>query len=155
MAEVVDLTKHLTLDQIRDRDIDNQALVWKACKPVKFESPGQCKFWVGETLRKILAKLGVDLVLKITGNTKADEIQHELAAKRVDRQMKQKGVKVESRDYPKDQFTRSGIYVYYANEIAYFISHPMHSKKREGLLILRGSNGGDQGQLFCMTNWKE
>lgn len=155
MAEVVDLTKNLTLDEIRDRDIDNQALVWKACRPVKFESPSQCEFWVGETLRKILAKLGVDLVLKITGNPKADEMQYELAAKRVGRQMKQKGVKVESRDYPKDQFTRSGIYVYYANEIAYFISHPMYSKKREGRLILPGGNGGDEKQLFCMTNWKE
>lgn len=155
MAEVVDLTKHLTLDQIRDRDIDNQALVWKDCKPVKFQSPEQCKFWVGETLRKILAKLGVSLVLKVTGNPKIDKAQHELAAKRVDRQMKERGVKVESRQYDGEQFTRSGIYVYYENEIAYFISHPMYSKKREGLLILRGSNGGNQGQLFCMTNWKE
>ena len=154
MAKVVDLTKHLTLDEIRERDIDNQALVWKTCKPVLFQSPAQCKFWVGETLRKILAKLGVSLVLKVTGNAKADKAQHELAAKRVDRQMKERGVKVESRQYDGEQFTRSGIYVYYENEIAYFISHPMYSKKREGRLILPGNNGG-QGQLFCMTNWKE
>ena len=155
MAKVVDLTKHLTLDEIRDRDIDNQALVWKKCKPVKFESPAQCKFWVGETLRKILAKLGVSLVLKVTGNPKTDKMQHELAAKRVDRQMKQKGVKVESRQYGGDEFTRSGIYVYYENEIAYFISHPMWSQKREGRLILPGNNGAGERQLFCMTNWKE
>lgn len=155
MAKVVDLTKHLTLDEIRDRDIDNQALVWKACKPVKFESPAQCKFWVGETLRKILAKLGVSLVLKVTGNPKIDKAQHELAAKRVDRQMKERGVKVESRQYDGEQFTRSGIYVYYENEIVYFISHPMYSKKREGRLILSGGNGGDDKQLFCMTNWIE
>ena len=152
MAEVVDLTKHLTLDEIKERDIDNQALVWKACKPVKFQSPAQCQFWVGETLRKILAKLGVDLILKVTGNPKADKMQHELAAKRVDRQMKQKGVKVESRNYPKKEFTRSGIYVYYRNEIAYFISHPMWAKKREGHLILQGGNSAKE--LFCMTNWK-
>jgi len=155
MAKVVDLTKHLTLDEIRDRDIDNQALIWKQCKPVKFESPAQCKFWVGETLRKILAKLGVSLVLKVTGNPKTDKMQHEMAAKRVDRQMKEKGVKVESRQYGGDEFTRSGIYVYYENEIVYFISHPMYSKKREGRLILPGNNGGDEKQLFCMTNWKE
>ena len=154
MAEIVDLTKHLTLDEIKDRDIDNQALVWKDCKPVKFQSPAQCKFWVGETLRKILAKLGVALVLKVTGNPKADKMQHEMAAKRVDRQMKERGVKVESRQYEGEEFTRSGIYVYYENEIAYFISHPMYSKKRKGHLILHGENGG-KGQLFCMTNWKE
>ena len=155
MGKVTDITKHLTLDEIRKRDIDNQALVWKACKPVKFQSPEQCKFWVGETLRKILAKLGVALVLTVTGNPKADKMQHEMAAKRVDRQMKQRGVKVESRKYKGDQFTRSGIYVYYENEIAYFISHPMYSKKREGLLILAGNNGAGQAELFCMTNWKE
>jgi len=154
MAKVLDLTKHLTLDEIRDRDIDNQALVWKKCEPVLFESPAQCKFWVGETLRKILAKLGVSLILKVTGDLKVDKRQHELAAKRVDRQMKERGVKVESRQYDGEQFTRSGIYVYYENEIAYFISHPMYSKKRKGHLILPGDNGG-KGQLFCMTNWKE
>jgi len=154
MAKVLDLTKHLTLDEIRDRDIDNQALVWKQCKPVLFQSPGECKFWVGETLRKILAKLGVSLVLKVTGNPKIDKAQHELAAKRVDRQMKERGVKVESRQYDGDQFTRSGIYVYYENEIVYFISHPMYSKKREGRLILSGNNGAGEAELFCMTNWK-
>ena len=154
MAKVEDLTKNLTLDQIKDRDIDNQALVWKTCKPVKFESPAQCKFWIGETLRKILAKLGVDLVLKITGNPKTDQMQYELAAKRVSKQMKAKGVKVESRNYPKDQFTRSGIYVYYENEIAYFISHPMWSQERKGILFLPG-NTGTERTLFCMTNWKE
>ena len=154
MAKVEDLTKHLTLDEIKERDIDNQALVWKACKPVKFESPAQCKFWVGETLRKILAKLGVDLVLKITGNPKADKMQHELAAKRVSKQMKEKGVKVESRQYPGEQFTRSGIYVYYENEIAYFISHPMWSQERKGILFLPG-NAGTERTLFCMTNWRD
>ena len=155
MAKVVDLTKHLTLDEIKARDIDNQALVWKTCKPVMFESPAQCKFWVGETLRKILAKLGVTLIVNVTGNEKTDKMQHELAARRVDRQMKARGVKVESRQYKGEQFTRSGIYVYYENEIAYFISHPMYSKKREGRLILAGNNGGNESQLFCMTNWKE
>ena len=154
MAKVEDLTKNLTLDEIRDRDIDNQALVWKACRPVKFESPAQCKFWVGETLRKILAKLGVDLVIRVTGNPKVDRMQHELAAKRVGKQMKAKGVKVESRNYPKDQFTRSGIYVYYENEIAYFISHPMWSQERKGMLFLPG-NTGTERTLFCMTNWRE
>ena len=153
MAKVVDLTKHLTLDEIRDRDIDNQALVWKDCKPVKFESPAQCKFWVGETLRKILAKLGVSLVLKVTGNPKVDKMQHEMAAKRVDRQMKKRGVKVESREYKGEEFTRSGIYVYYENEIAYFISIAMYSKKRAGRLILPGQSA--DRELFCMTNWKE
>ena len=155
MAKVVDLTKHLTLDEIRERDIDNQALIWKACKPVKFESPAQCKFWIGETLRKILAKLGVALILQVTGNPKVDKLHHELAAKRVDRQMKAKGVKVESRQYGGDEFTRSGIYVYYENEIAYFISHPMWSQKREGRLILTSNNGAGERKLFCMTNWKE
>ena len=154
MAKVVDLTKHLTLDEIKTRDIDNQALVWKTCKPVKFETPAQCKFWVGETLRKILAKLGITLIVNVTGNPKADKLQHELAARRVDKQMKALGVKVESRQYEGEQFTRSGIYVYYENEIAYFISHPMYLKKREGQLILPGNNGGSDGQLFCMTNWK-
>ena len=155
MAKVVDLTKHLTLDEIKARDIDNQALVLKACKPVLFESPGQCKFWVGETLRKILAKLGVALILQVTGDPKVDKLHHELAAKRVDRQMKERGVKVESRQYGGDEFTRSGIYVYYENEIAYFISHPMYSNKRKGHLILRPNNGGNESKLFCMTNWKE
>lgn len=153
MAKVEDLTKHLTLDEIKERDIDNQALVWKTCKPVKFQTPEQCKFWVGETLRKILAKLGVDLIIKITGNPKTDKMQHKLAAKRVENQMKVKGVKVESRQYPGDEFTRSGIYVYYENEIAYFISHPMWAKKREGNLILPGESS--ERELFCMTNWKE
>ena len=155
MAKVVDLTKHLTLDEIRERDIDNLGLVLKAAHTVKFESKAQCIFWRGETLRKILAKLGVDLVWKGSGNPKLDRMQFELASKRVDRQMKQRGVKVESRQYGGDEFTRSGIYVYYENEIAYFISHPMYSKKREGRLILPGNNGAGESQLFCMTNWKE
>ena len=155
MAKVVDLTKHLTLDEIKARDIDNQALIWKTCKPVKFETPAQCKFWVGETLRKILAKLGVSLVLNVTGNPKIDKMQHEMASKRVDRQMKSRGVRVESREYGGEQFTRSGIYVYYENEIAYFISHPMYSRERRGHLILATNNGGDAKELFCMTNWKE
>lgn len=153
MAKVEDLTKNLTLDEIKARDIDNLGLVMKSAKPVTFESDAQCKFWMGETLRKILAKLGVDLILKVTGNPKADKLQYQFAAKRVDKQMKEKGVKVENRNYSGNDFTRSGIYVYYENEIAFFISHPMHAKKRAGNLILPGQTA--EKELFCMTNWRE
>lgn len=153
MAQVEDITKNLTLDEIKARDIDNLKLLWKTCKPVKFQSEAQCKFWMGETLRKILAKLGVFLIVKVTGNAKADKMQHELAAKRISRQMKERGVKVENRSYKGEQFTRSGIYVYYENEIVYFISHPMYAKKRSGNLILPGDSA--EKELFCMTNWKE
>jgi hypothetical protein len=153
MAKVEDLTKNLTLDEIKVRDIDNLELVLKTAKPVKFESDAQCKFWMGETLRKILAKLGVNLVLNVTGNPKVDKMRQKFAAKQVERQMKEKGVKVENRNYPGNDFTRSGIYVYYENEIAFFISHPMHAKKRAGNLILPGQTA--EKELFCMTNWKE
>lgn len=153
MAEVKDITKHLTLDEIKRRDIDNLELIWKSCKPVKFQSPAQCKFWTGETLRKILAHMGVFLIIGVTGDPKAEKRQYQLAEKRISRQMKEKGVKVENRNYTGKDFTRSGIYVYYENEIAYFISHPMYAKKRAGKLILPGSDADKE--LFCMTNWKE
>ena len=151
MAKVLDLTRNLTLDEIKERDIDNLELVLKASHPVKFESKNQCIWWTGETLRKILAKLGVHLIWKPTGNPRLDKRQERLAARRVDRQMKEKGVKVESRHYGGDDFHRSGIYIYYENEIAYFISDPMYATKRSGRLILPGSDK----QLFVMTNWKE
>ena len=51
----------------------------------------------------------------------------------------------------KDSF-KSGWYIYYENEIAYFISDPMYAQRRRVHLIL---SGPEHKELFVMTNWKE
>ena len=187
MANVNDLTENLTLDEIKFRDEDNLKLLLQSARPVKFESEDQCRFWIGETLRKILAKMGCSLAYPYpVGNNKAQKKAEEKAAARLERQMKEKGVKVEFRTYgdadtirmtlaaankmeedgdndtarhlrtQAEQMTKesfkSGWYIYYENEIAYFISQPMHAQKSSGHLMLPGK---EDKELFVMTNWKE
>lgn len=142
--EVKDATMDLTLEEIGKRDIDNYQLVWKTCKGYNFYTIRDAARFQGEILAKCLMKfnINIDEIVKqqikplfrrtsniaVVGNT-------------LDQQLLLKGVRVERRMYKEPEFAvRSGFYLYYKNEIAYFISEPFESMK----LKLKPESSGEK-----------
>jgi len=171
MAEVIDMTKDMTLEDIGARDRDNHELVWKTCRAYKFIGPKaamQAGKFMGETLHKCLVKFGINLDLAVRnamsplfrqGRSKATVVGNA-----IDHALLLKGVRVERRTYPDPkEALRSGFYVYYQNEIAYFISEPFAAKtikanpnvdKGEKMIDLRSLKARRADELVIFTNFK-
>jgi len=106
---------------LEDVEADDKKMLencWDRAKGHYFSHLKGAKYFMGETLNGVLAKLGVPL--SIHGDP--DEIDKKMAENRV---------KVEHRvDYPNDEAWRRGIYVYKNDELAAFISHPIVNTPR-------------------------
>ena len=147
--EVRDVTEHMTLGDIKKRDIDNVELVQKSSRERSFQSLKAATIFCGQAVKTILLKMGVDqakfyqgfaeerkrLKAKIAGATsavslsEATEFAKRSLVNKIDREMNRHDVKVEKREYtdPK-RAVHSGIYIYHHNEIACFLSSPYQRK---------------------------
>lgn len=119
MEEIRDITLNMTLDEIRIRDIDNLKLVAQSAKKYVFESMPHAKAFIHKALATALMKFGIDVkkVKALNPNSYNLEIQKLCEAKQVVLEPKPRIRKGE-------HAWRSGIYIYYRNEIAFFISLP-------------------------------
>jgi len=167
--EIVDATKDMTLEEIGKRDKDNLGLVYKDCQAYFFDNPRDAGMFRGKILSKALARLGVDLdgtvkkALIPVFRRMSDKVVVDPATD-LDLQMKMKGVKVERRIYEKaEDAIRSGIYVYYRNEIAYFISEPFAARtlrlkpvsQGEKVVDLRRPFREQWDRLVVFTNYRD
>lgn len=109
----------MTLDEIRSRDIDNLKLVVQSAKKYVFEEMTHVRAFINKSLAKALSKFGIDVkkVSTLHPNNYKEEIQRLCESKQVVLEPKPRIRKGE-------HAWRSGIYIYYRNEIAFFISLP-------------------------------
>lgn len=123
MPEIIDATKHMTLGEIKARDIDNLGLVRKGAREYWHDDKGSAFQFCYRALTAGLKTLNVDQasILKRFGRQK----DRKLAIKLIDKAMVDNDVRVEKRDYPGKDWYRAGWYVYHHNEIAYFVSLPI------------------------------
>lgn len=172
MEEVKDATADLTLEEIGLRDKDNLELVHKDCQAYFFDSPRDAGLFMGETLNKALKRLGIDMdaairsalnpIFKRPSGPYASTVVD--PGDDIELQMKFKGVRVERRVYdnPEDA-VRSGLYVYYRNEIAYFISEPFVARtlrlkpisQGEKVVDLRRPFKSHWDRLVVFTNYRD
>lgn len=117
--EIRDVTMNMTLSEIRERDIDNLKLVVQSAKKYVFESVPHAKAFIHKALATALMKFGIDVrqVKALNPNSYNEEIQRLCDAKQVTLERM-------PRIRRGEHAWRSGIYIYYRNEIAFFISLP-------------------------------
>jgi len=110
-----------TLGDLNRLDRDNFAHIDnKDCKTYAFPTYKAAVHFMGKALEKALRKSGV-------------KIRDGMPSARIDRMMKSRDVKVEHRNYGKDEVLyRSGLFVYDNREIAAFVSNPF---VREGNIV--------------------
>ena len=162
-AKENDATKDMLLEDINKRDADNLELVYRQCRRFFFDNPGKAGAFMGVTAAKALKKLNVDLEAS-TWRALSPLWRHESPVANIDKQLLLAGVRVERRRYEDPQDTvRSGIYIYKANEIAYFISEPFGVKtlkkpeesQGENVVDLRAPHRKEWDALMVVTNYKE
>lgn len=118
MEHIADATANLTLGEIHDRDVDNLTLVYKSSKKYAFDTKEEVERFLVEALERAAAKFGVDVkkIKHFHPNDYTEEIQKQLEAKQVTLE--------KPRIRRGEDSWRSGIYIYFRNEIAFFISLP-------------------------------
>lgn len=142
-------TRHLTLGEITERDIDNFHLLKKSkgFKQYVFDNFSQAVFFHGQAMARCMNKLGVQTLYKHATekhNRVLTPQEIALYSLRVDNEMAKHDVSVERREtnaYPdhKDMDKR-GFYIYHGLEIVYFISSPriVEARAAGGKIILIG-----------------
>lgn len=147
-----DATLYMTLDEINKRDIDNFNLLANEMTTKLFHKKHDAAMFMGRCLRKALLSLGIEINPKVLIATRTILSLYNgfrAAADDVDKQLEKKGVRVERRSYrEKEDLLRSGIYIYYQNEIAYFISDPLVVTIRGRRGIMVRTNVTDNVQLL-------
>lgn len=144
MEEIRDATLGMTLSEIRERDIDNLKLVCQSAKKYIFETVPAAKAFINKALTMALMKFGIDVkkLKKLYPEDYERHIHNECAAKQVILEPK-------PRVRTGEHFWRSGVYMYYRNEIAFFISLPQRISKSQHIITL-----GDEYRYMIVTNVK-
>jgi hypothetical protein len=113
-----------TLDDIKHRDIFNlETFLKKKGRTYKtWEDQDKALEFMGARVSQILATIGLSIE-----RSRVDDTYD------IDKVMKERGVKVESRIYdekidPEDEW-RSGVYIYKDNEIAGFVGYPIYNPR--------------------------
>lgn len=118
---IIDSTLNLTLEEIGARDIDNLKLLIKKAKKYVFDNQDIAKAFMAKCISKALAKWGINQG-EIAQRCGLD-LQRFYAER--DKLLASKNVVMEKPRIRKGKDAwRSGIYIYYRNEIAFFISVP-------------------------------
>jgi len=109
-----------TLDEIKQDDIGMLGDILKNAKEYRFTSEAECMAFLGDCVFKTLAKLGL-------------EMNDNMNAKMVERILKTKGIRIETRRYEDEiDLERSGTYIYKeqenGDEMAAFISDPVREE---------------------------
>jgi hypothetical protein len=95
----------MTLDEIRARCIDNFWLLAREFKDYIYDTPQHAIFFVSECQVKAMAKLGVknmaiyEQAVRQDHSLAKDEVRQRFYAKRLDDEMKRRGVKIEHLQY--------------------------------------------------------
>lgn len=111
-------TDDRTLDELESDDKQQLERCWHKAKAYHFAKGNQAKAFMGESVRAVLARMGIDLRQNREGDA-------------LDREMKERRVKIEHRiDYPAHESWRRGLYIYKDDELAVFISHPIVNSPR-------------------------
>lgn len=142
-------TRHLTLGEVTERDIDNFHLLKKSegFRQYVFDKPGQAVFFHGQAMARCMNKLGVKTLYKHATdkhNRRLTPQEVALYSLKVDNEMAKHDVSVERREsdaYPKkNDMDKRGFYIYHGLEIVYFISSPRIVEARTvgGKIILAG-----------------
>ena len=144
----------MTVDDMREREVDNLHLLLhcKGMKAYQFDTFKEAMYFHGQALAKCLDKLGCKALARhgrARKPKKLNPFQKKRMEKRIDEEMIENDVRVESREsrhYPKeiDAYKR-GFYIYHGNEIVYFISSPnviIGRARRLSLAIRRKYLGG-------------
>lgn len=165
--EIIDATKDMTLEDIGKRDLDNYNLVWKTCRGYRFNNIREASMFQGATLHKCLMKFNVNLdatVRQIMSPLFHRRTDVAVVGDKIDQQLLLHGVRVERRTYKEPEFAiRSGFYVYYKNEIAYFISEPFETQtlkvkpeesKGEKVVDIRKLSSLKADGMIVFTNFK-
>lgn len=148
-----DATEHMSLGDIKARDIDNLGLVVKESKEHLFDRKEHAGRFMGQAVNGALKKLGVDQLGMISKYSNRHDKR--FLAKQIDKAMAENNVKVERRKYQEpEDIWRSGIYIYHNNEIAYFISECMRVKEktRDSHIIILGA---PKTKFMVITNFRD
>lgn len=139
MAEIIDATRNMTLQEIRDRHVDNFNLVHKyELHDHWFDNKDEAAYFSGTTIGKCMQKLGVNHA-KIAEAAKIPERERVFIEKQIQKQMDDRGIEVLNRlNYYKteDSMMRNGIYILYQNEIAYIVSQVIKIKGKMSNTII-------------------
>jgi len=152
-----DPTERMALDDIRTRDTDNLMLtVYKSLREYRTDSFKYAMGFVGECIRVVMRKFGITVLDQVRASVhkggKGFRSQ-EFMGKRLDIEMRKRGIKQEYREpqiYLKNRpgdVWKSGQYFYKDNEIAYFISNPMQVKYNRNGIVIPG-----RSEFLVLTN---
>ena len=176
----VDVTENMTLGEMYKRDVDNLTLVQKSkkTKEYAFDSKEDALIWLDNAIQVVLLKFGIDKKGTIEKAKRVSEddldfrrflknfeekggkpISHNnrhflYAAHCLNKAQDAAGIRTEMRRYqdPKEVW-RSGFYIIYENEIAYFFSNVYRRKGghyTSGNIIVPAF-----GKFFVLTNYIE
>ena len=152
MAEIIDITKDMTLGEIRSRNVDNFHLLSKTLRTIRFNTEKAATIVAGIYVYRALAKLGVDQKAIMA---KYEKMGKHRIIREVDKALERNNVKAETMGSGYED--RSGWYLYHHNEMAYFISNPIRvdrNKSRSGLIYIKPSLGS-QVEWQVKTNVPE
>lgn len=142
--------ERMTLDEIRNYDDENHALILKQCEMHRFEMPEAAGVFHWEAWRRCMKKLGcqaIEIFWKDFGyrDHRASQFAFAKAMNTLQREMKEKRIQVEGPSQHKKERMlkdmgafRIGKYVYYQGDIVYFISDIVAMKRRKGMIYIPG-----------------
>ena len=150
-----DETMHMTLGEINKRDKDNFKLLSKDLRSYFFHKPAEAAKFMGERLRRCLKALGIEINPKVLAGARRVLGLYDgfgAIADDIDGQLRLKGVRIERRTYKsREDILRSGLYIYYMNEIAYFISDPLLVTVKGRRRIMVRTNAKDDVRLLVRS----
>jgi len=133
-AEIIDITKDMTLEEIRARHLDNFHLLTKEFKTHRFHTAEKAQLFGNMKIHVGLKKLGVDQPA-LFGKYYPHSMNK--LYKEVQKALDTNNVKAET--FGSTYNERAGMYLHHNNEIVYFISDPIFiegSNSHSGLIVV-------------------
>lgn len=131
MAEIIDITRDMTLGEIQERHLDNFNLILEVCKKRYFKHPNLAFQFQGQCVNSALTQFGIDqlvMAAKLRNNNPENTFQT-ILERDINQKMEKKGLQVQRLEKT-DEAWKSGFYFFHGNEIAYWISE-INAEKRK------------------------
>ncbi len=123
MAEIIDITRDMTLGEIQERHLDNFNLILQVCKKYYFNHEKKAFAFQGQCVNAGMKKFGIDQ-LEMAANVRMKNPKSEfdtVLERDINEKMLEKGLQVQRLENIAEVW-KAGFYFFHGNEIAYWIS---------------------------------